>query len=127
MDAGAVRAVCQRHKSLFAAGIVKLKGNFISMVRPDQAYFSQMEKPNAICMSILLIESAAYNTIQFFWRNSAYTCESIEGHSVPSLSECLALMQDCVSLCDSEGNEFGRGLCNYPIKVISCVPVSFCT
>jgi glutamate 5-kinase len=61
MDAGAVRAVAERRKSLFSAGIVAVSGAF-----------------NA---------------------------------------------QDAVSLCDADGRELGRGLCNYSAAEVDKIKV----
>ena len=61
MDAGAVRAVAERRKSLFSAGIVAVDGDF-----------------NA---------------------------------------------QDAVSLCDVDGRELGRGLCNYSAAEVDKIKV----
>ena len=61
LDAGAVRAIRDRAKSLFSAGIVKVVGNFAA--------------------------------------------------------------QDAVSLCDEDGAEFGRGLCNYRHDEVARVQV----
>lgn len=63
MDAGAVRAVNERSKSLFSAGIIAASGDFSA--------------------------------------------------------------QDAVQLCDADGVEFGRGLCNYSAAEVDHIKVTY--
>lgn len=111
-----MHAVRDKHKSLFAAGIKKITGDFHAQVGKRRA------KENMMGSTGRDLRPAGQSAMQAAQRVTKAVPIRSPRHCFGCTPRTACIVpQDCVSICDLSGVEFARGLINFSSEEVGAV------